>query len=113
MQQSDIEEPNIQAARHTEKITIFLPAKMEQIDAIIQNAREQLEIPVEPAMPCVTRSRISTAKTPMQKVAVSKVGGGRPLALSEGRLSLTKNGRVNRSVRTPKVYSSQRAKSFA
>ena len=39
-------------------------------------------------MPFVTRVGIPTAKTPTQKVAVSKANGGRPTALSEGRLSL-------------------------
>ena len=37
----------------------------------------------------MARELISTAKTPTQKVAVSHVGGRRPLALSEKALSLT------------------------
>ena len=42
-------------------------------------------------MPCVTQIRKPTAKASTLKVAVSKkVGGRRPLALNEGRLSLTK-----------------------
>ena len=39
-----------------------------------QNARHKLIHPVGPAMPCVTRERITTAKTQRQKVAVSNVG---------------------------------------
>ena len=44
-------------------------------DAIVQKARNKLEIPVAPAVPCVTRKRIPAIKTQTQKVAVSEVGG--------------------------------------
>ena len=44
---------------------------IEEFDAVILNARKKLEIPVGPAMPCVTRVRVATAETPTQKAAVS------------------------------------------
>ena len=44
----------------------------------IQKAKKELEIPVEPATPCVTQVRIPIAKTPTQKVAMSKDGGETP-----------------------------------
>ena len=74
------------------KLTTFLLTKLK--NAILQNARQKMEIPVETEMPCVTRIRIPTGKS--QKVAVLKVDGRRPLSLpsplplasSEGRLSL-------------------------
>ena len=69
------------------------PDKVEEFDAIVQNLRKKLEIPVRPAMPCVARVRIPTAKTPKQKVPVSKEGGRRLFILNEGRLSLTKRER--------------------
>ena len=43
-------------------------------------------------MPCITQVRTPSAKALTQKVAVSE-GGGRPLALSDGRQSLTKRDR--------------------
>ena len=70
MQQWVIEKPKIQAARQKRKIHVVLPDEVEEFDAIVQNAREKLEIPVGPAMPRVTQVRIPTAKTPTQKVAV-------------------------------------------
>ena len=48
----------------------IIRGEVEEFDAIIQSARKKLEIQVEPAMPCVTRNRISTAKTLARKVAV-------------------------------------------
>ena len=73
-----------------------------------------LEIPAEAAMPCVTQVRITTAKTPTQKVPVSKEGGVRLRAMSEGRLSLSdKHGKAKTNVRIPKVHFLQRARSFA
>ena len=91
-----IEEPHIQTAR--QKRTIHdIPDEVEKFDAIVQKTRKKLQFPVEPAVSCATRKRIRTAKTQTQKVAVSKVGSGRPLALSEGRLS-DKTGKANKSV---------------
>ena len=65
-------EPKIQAARQMKKNHDIFPYEAEEFDAVVQNARRKMEIPVEPAMPCVTRARIPTAKAPTQKVAVSK-----------------------------------------
>ena len=65
---------------------MFTPTnEVEELDAIIRNARMKLAMPVEPAMLCVTRVRTATAKIPTQNVAVSKVGGSRPFATLEGR----------------------------
>ena len=91
---------------------IFLPDEVEDFDVIVRNARKKLEIPVEPAMPCVTRKRFPSAKALNQKVAVSKVVRERPLALSEGRLSLRKRERQKEAFDSQKV-SSQRTRSFA
>ena len=72
------------------------PDYVEEFDAIIPNARKKLEIPVEPAMPCVARKRFLTTKTQnTHKVAVSKVGGERPQALCEGR---QRKGKKKRSI---------------
>ena len=71
-QQWDIAKPQMQAARQMRTILDIVPDEVEQIDAIIPNARKKLEIPVDPAMPCVTRKHIHTAKIQTQKVAVSK-----------------------------------------
>ena len=60
----------------------------EEFDAMFRTP-EILEVPAEAASPCMARELISTAKMPTQKVAVSQVGGRRPLALSEKVLSLT------------------------
>ena len=68
-QQWDVDKPKIQASRQMKKITIFFPDEAEEFDAVVQNARKKMEIPVELAMPCVTRVRIPTAKAPTQKVA--------------------------------------------
>ena len=55
----------------------FLPNEFEELDAITQNARKKLEIPVEPAVPCVKQTRIQTAKAPTQKVcSVKRCRGG-------------------------------------
>ena len=78
---------------HEKRIYDILSDEVEEIDAVVQNARKNLDIPVEPAMPCVKQMRILTAKAPSQKVAVSKAGGERPPALSEGRHSLTRGER--------------------
>ena len=93
-----LKEPKIQGARQTRNIHDIPPDEVEEFDAIIQNGRTKLEIPAEPAMPCFTRKRIPTAKTQTQKVAVSKLCGRRPQAVSQGRLSLTKGkGKSRRS----------------
>ena len=55
---------------------MFLLPKLKNFEAITHNARKKLEIPVEPAMSCVTRIRISTAKTPTQRVAVPEGSEG-------------------------------------
>ena len=99
-----IEESNIRAARQKRKMFDIPPNEMQNIDAIIPNARKKLQMPVETAMPCVTQACISTAKTPTQKVAVSKEGGERLLAFSEGRLSLS----LTKRERTIKTFGSQR-----
>ena len=44
-------------------------------------------------MPCVAKVRNPTDKAPTQKIALSKGGGRRPSATSEGRLSLTRRER--------------------
>ena len=84
-------------ARHERKSRDIHPDEVE--DAIVQNARKKLVIPVgtKNAVPCVRQTRIPTANGPTQNVAVSKEGG-RPLALSERRLSVSM-GKRNRSVR--------------
>ena len=56
------------------KLRYFSRPSCEAYDAISQNARGKLEITGEPAMPCVLRIRITTAKTLTQNVAVSKGG---------------------------------------
>ena len=99
-QQWDIDKFQIQAARQNRKIHEITP-----VDAIILNARKELDIPVEPATPFVTRKRILAAKTQAQKVAVSEVGGGRPPALSEGRLSPTQKERNKYKCPIPKGVS--------
>ena len=56
-----------------------LPDEDEDFDAIVLNARKKLDIPVEPAMPCVAWKHIPTAaKTQKHKFAVSKVSDGAP-----------------------------------
>ena len=55
-QRWDIEKPKLQAARQNwETSTIILPTKLKNL-----NASKKLNIPVEPAVPCVPRIRIST-----------------------------------------------------
>ena len=112
-QQWDIQKPKVQAARQKRNIHHTPPDEVVEFRAIIQNARNILEIPVEPAMPCVARVRISIAKAPAQKVAVSKEGRVETPSL-ERRVTLTdKKGMANKSVRVPKVFSLQTANSFA
>ena len=72
---------------------MFLLPKLKNFEAISHNARRKLEIPMEPAMPCV---------------AVPGGSESRPLALIEGR----PKRKDNRIVWTPKVFSVQRANTF-
>ena len=67
--QWDLDKHQIRAARQKRKVSDISPDEVEEIDVIVRNAREKLEIPVEQAMPCATRARISTAKTQTMKVA--------------------------------------------
>ena len=67
---------------------------------------------MEPAMQCVTRTRIATAKTQTWTVALSKVSGRRLPALSEGRLSLTQR-KANKNVPTPKLCSSAQERNYS
>ena len=105
-------EPKIPAARQMKKNHDFFPDDAEEFDAVVQNARKKMEIPVELAMPCVTRVRIPTAKAPTQKVAVSKEGEGTRSIERRATLS-DKKRKANKSVRIPEVSSSLRAKPFA
>ena len=79
----------IQAAQKKTKNHAVLRNEVEEFDAIIQNAQKTLDIPVEPVVSCVTRHRMPAAKTQTQQVAAPLVGEERPLALGEGRLSLS------------------------
>ena len=74
-QQWDIHEPKTQVARQKRKNHDILFDAVEELDGIIQNAKQKCEIPGEPAMPCVSRKRIPAARTQTQKVAVSSVDG--------------------------------------
>ena len=76
--QRDIEKPKIQAARQKRNIHDISPDEVEEFDVFIQDTTMNLEIPVEPAVPCVSRTRIPTAKAQTQKVALPKVGGRDP-----------------------------------
>ena len=90
----NIEKPT-PAARQKRKITIFLLTKLKNLTPLFRTPKKKLEIPVETAMPRVTRVRIPTARRPRQNVAMSKESGRRPQALSEERLSLTDRERQN------------------
>ena len=65
-QQWDIEKTQLRGARQKMTISDFLPDECEYNDARIQKARNPLERPVEPAMPCGARLRIPTVKTQTQ-----------------------------------------------
>ena len=71
-QQWDMDKRQIQAARQRRQIHGILLDEVEKFDATVQNVRKKLEMPVEPAVLCVTQVRIPTAKAPTQKVAVSQ-----------------------------------------
>ena len=79
------------------KLHEMLLHEVEEFDATVQNAKKKLEVPVERAMPYVKQIRIPTANAPTQKVAVSNKGARRPVALSEGRPSLTRR-RISRQL---------------
>ena len=71
----------------------IVPDEVEQIDAIIPNARKKL------------RQDTNTESCSVER------GGGRPLTLSEGRVSLSgKKRHANTSVRISNVYYSSRMK---
>ena len=72
IQQWDIQKPRYKLG---EKSPDILSDEVEELDALVQNARTKPEIPVEPTMPCVTRIRIST--TSMQMELSQKMGGRR------------------------------------
>ena len=94
--------PEKQAARQKMEIHDSPPDEVEEFDAIIETARKKLEFPVEPVMPCVTLVRIYTAKAQTHKVAVSKEGGRRPLALSQRIPSLTRREREIKAFESPR-----------
>ena len=104
-QQWDIKKSEIQTARHKRNIHDIHPDKVEECDTMNQNARHKLEHPVGPAMPCVTRERIPTAKTQRQKVAVSNVGLVVTLSIDRRATHSDKKRRANKSDRVPKLKS--------
>ena len=104
-QQWDFAKPQVQAARQMRTILDIVPDEVEQIDAIIPNARKKLEIPVDPAMPCVP------PRNKHRKLQCRKEAEEEPLTLSEGRVSLSgKKRHANTSVRISNVYYSSRMK---
>ena len=65
-QQWDLEKTQKTTCTLNEENSRYFPDEVEESDAITQNARRKLEVPMEPAT-CVTRIRIPNAKTPTQK----------------------------------------------
>ena len=85
-QQWDSDKPKIQSARHKRENHDILLAKLKNLTHFSE--RQKWHITVEPAMPCVARKRIPTAKTHTESCSVKSRRRG-PQALSEGRLSLS------------------------
>ena len=67
---------------------------------LFRNVKKQLEIPVEPALPCHTSTHFHRQDCEAERCSV-KTRRERPLALSEGRLTLS-DGRAK------KTFESQR-----
>ena len=87
----------IQAASHKRTFYDILPDEVEGFDAVVQDARKKLENQWNQQCHAL-HEYASTAKTPTQKVAVSKVGQVRPPSI-EGRATLSVIKRkANRSV---------------